>query len=1210
MPVLKTGLSNYTRMEIDIEPGCIYRVSFDAKADAQRNIMTKVGQIGGTWTPYSAQKTITIYKMWHNYSYEFTMANPRDNNSRLEFDMLKNTVPVYLDNIIVEKITESEVWTPYYPNASLIFNGTFDQGSDRKVFWSLKNSNGAAATMSVGHPITERQMIVNISNPGNSLNDIKLQQNRIVLERYNNYTLTFDAKATAPRDIKASLTNATGDLYFSNTFAIGTTMSTYTYNFSTTNLLTPDVMDLSAIFNIALGGNSSTVTLDNIILSRTPRNVPAKVKTYDGQMVLNGDFSSDRDYWEAYGSLPNVLLSTYIENGQFRSDLGNDNGVNPWDVQIIQYGTPLQTGNNYKITFDAYATMARTMRIQVEHQDDPFTRHYVKDVSLTTTKKTYTLVFNATASDDYSRILFLLGPTNGVPITTPHSVFIDNVSFIKDNSPIQTVATPLISPAGGTFSGPTDVTISCATPGATIYYSIDGSSPTASSILYTGPFHLAANFKITPTVKAVAYVDGMVDSAVASAAFTVDCNKVWHLSGTAMTGVTPTGLTLQEIISTETGWTPTKSLTLNTPFYWYSTALTKTITAGNWSFTMYSNKPAASSIITLEVYKVNADGSGAQQIGISQTADVYATGSGNHTSTFTIGSFPTMSLNNQRLMVKIFRSGGTADASMCYNGNNFDSRLIMPATGDALAAPSFNPAGGSYASPQTVGISGPSGATIRYTTDGSTPDGTSPVYSTPILVNATTTLNAYAYKAGMLDSTVVSAIYTFGSSPTPMPTSTPTSTPMPTSTPTSTPMPTSTPTPTGTSLLLSQGMTASASTFQAGNTAANANDGNTTTTRWSASSNSYPQWWKVDLGTSNNLTKVDISWYSSSNRAYKYKIEGSNDNSTYTTIVDKTGNTNYGDTSDSFNASGRYVRVTVTGCSAGSAYASAYEIKVYGTSGSVTPMPTVTPTSTPTSTPMPTVTPTSTPTSTPMPTVTPTSTPTSTPMPTVTPTSTPTSTPMPTVTPTSTPTSTPMPTVTPTSTPTSTPMPTVTPTSTPTSTPMPTVTPTSTPTSTPKPTVTPTSTPTSTPTPTATPTATPIPTGTQVLSQSQPVTASTSQGTHLATDANDGNTTGTRWSATSTAYPQWWRVDLGSSKSLSKVDINWYSSSSRAYKYKIEVSNNDLDYSTLIDKTSNTIYGDTSDSFTATGRYVRISVTGCTAGSAYASFYECKVFGN
>lgn len=79
-----------------------------------------------------------------------------------------------------------------------------------------------------------------------------------------------------------------------------------------------------------------------------------------------------------------------------------------------------------------------------------------------------------------------------------------------------------------------------------------------------------------------------------------------------------------------------------------------------------------------------------------------------------------------------------------------------------VAAPQFSPGGGSYTSAQSVSItSATSGATIRYTTDGSTPSSTAgTVYSSAISLSANTTLKAIAYKSGMADSSVSSATYT------------------------------------------------------------------------------------------------------------------------------------------------------------------------------------------------------------------------------------------------------------------------------------------------------------------------------------------------------------------------------------------------------------------------------------------------------------------
>jgi alpha-L-arabinofuranosidase len=99
----------------------------------------------------------------------------------------------------------------------------------------------------------------------------------------------------------------------------------------------------------------------------------------------------------------------------------------------------------------------------------------------------------------------------------PYSATVITMSA-SSTPPPPVVATPTISPSGGTFSAPCDVTLSDSTPGATIRYTLNGSDPTSTSTLYNNvPFTLANS----ATVKARAFASGMTESSVASATFAI-----------------------------------------------------------------------------------------------------------------------------------------------------------------------------------------------------------------------------------------------------------------------------------------------------------------------------------------------------------------------------------------------------------------------------------------------------------------------------------------------------------------------------------------------------------------------------------------------------------------------------------------------------------------------------------------------------------------
>jgi hypothetical protein len=115
----------------------------------------------------------------------------------------------------------------------------------------------------------------------------------------------------------------------------------------------------------------------------------------------------------------------------------------------------------------------------------------------------------------------MLSPTYTGPIhvntsTTIHALagesgYVPSVVTVATYQlPQPTVAAPVFNPASGTYSAPLDVTITTATPGATIHYTLDGTIPTMLSPAYTGPIHLIT----TTAIHALAGESGYVPSTV------------------------------------------------------------------------------------------------------------------------------------------------------------------------------------------------------------------------------------------------------------------------------------------------------------------------------------------------------------------------------------------------------------------------------------------------------------------------------------------------------------------------------------------------------------------------------------------------------------------------------------------------------------------------------------------------------------------------
>ena len=129
--------------------------------------------------------------------------------------------------------------------------------------------------------------------------------------------------------------------------------------------------------------------------------------------------------------------------------------------------------------------------------------------------------WTVTWTGEATEVVFTVGEkaTYGTDGNTKAGQFdFDVVDIVTGSGPIvETVATPKFSLAGGTYHGAQTVAINCGTSGASIYYTLDGTTPSASSTAYSAPLSITAN----TTVKAIA-IKGDKKSEVAEASYVIE----------------------------------------------------------------------------------------------------------------------------------------------------------------------------------------------------------------------------------------------------------------------------------------------------------------------------------------------------------------------------------------------------------------------------------------------------------------------------------------------------------------------------------------------------------------------------------------------------------------------------------------------------------------------------------------------------------------
>ncbi|XXM72442.1 carbohydrate binding domain-containing protein [Lysinibacillus sphaericus] len=398
-----------------IAEGGTYKVSFDAKSNTDRALMSKVS--GGAergYANYSGEQTIQLTDQVQSYEYTFTHRQDTDIAARLEFNMGANgNAPVWIGNVRLEEVEpvdpEGALKTPL-PDGNHIYNGTFDQGDmTRMKYWDLVVNESAAATADVQEEA--RELHVGITDGGSAAGDVVVKQTGLQLDAGADYKLTFDARASTDRAVEVEFVSEDGTVRYSDSVPVELKDEMASNKVAFT--MPEELSDEHGQLMIKLGGAEDDVYLDNVRLLKTSVDV-------EMEPLKNGDFAAGLDSWSNYIHF-DAQAAVTGENEQMNVRIENA-GNEAWSVLAEQPGLELGQGLTYELSFDARSTVARDMEVTLENAG--YYRYLSEPIAVSDQIKNYSIEFVMSANDTVS-LKFLMGKFTGSDAA--HEITIDNV---------------------------------------------------------------------------------------------------------------------------------------------------------------------------------------------------------------------------------------------------------------------------------------------------------------------------------------------------------------------------------------------------------------------------------------------------------------------------------------------------------------------------------------------------------------------------------------------------------------------------------------------------------------------------------------------------------------------------------------------------------------------------------------------------------------
>ncbi len=404
---------------IPLSKGGKYRITYDAKAAADRTMIVRLDGPDLNYTKYIDDQTVNLTTDYKTYTYDFTMNADTDENSRLEFNLGAQksgnpTAAVQFKNVRLVKTGQLDVAKPAktsLPDGNYIYNGTFDQGTNRLVYWNI-NGNKVNAKISVTNTDYVRSLKVQVPAASKKPEDVIVAQSGLALQEGASYVLTFDARAEKAKEIQASVAG--------KTFTAKLSAKTKHYKFKLTTASGLKVNTAALKF---LLGKEGTVYLDNVRIE--------KVTVSGTEMVQNGRFSEGLKNWSPY--VDSSAAATYkAEDGKLTFAITNTGSQN-WHIQLKQSGLLFEKGKTYQVKASFKSSVDRKVELALMGNASKDYAYYGGEgITLTAGKEyNYTGTYTMNGeSDPAGDLVFSLGKIGDA--ATPAGVIeITGISIIE-----------------------------------------------------------------------------------------------------------------------------------------------------------------------------------------------------------------------------------------------------------------------------------------------------------------------------------------------------------------------------------------------------------------------------------------------------------------------------------------------------------------------------------------------------------------------------------------------------------------------------------------------------------------------------------------------------------------------------------------------------------------------------------------------------------